>query len=147
MSNSLVSRRRRQDADVSRFHDGMHDLIGRFFGDWDRTDVGMFAPLDIAESETGFELKVDLPGVSADDIDIQVHDNRLTLSGRREDSEEQSGAKYYHVERRTGLFRREVMLPTAVDEENIEAHYTDGVLKIVLPKSERAKPRKIEVNP
>jgi HSP20 family protein len=145
MLNSIVKRRRPLGSDLSRFQDDMNDLVGRFFGDWDRVDGGMLAPLDIAEDETGFTLKIDLPGVAAGDIDIQVHDNRLTLSGQRAESNEESGENYYHVERRSGSFRREVMLPSAVDEDNIEATHTDGVLTVRLPKSERAKPRKIEV--
>lgn len=147
MNNTLVKRRRQMGSDLSRFQDDMQDLMGRFFGDWGRADVGMLAPLDIAEEESGFTLKIDLPGVAAEDIDIQVHDNRLTLTGHREDSNEESGKNYYHTERRSGAFRREVVLPTAVDDENIEAHYTDGVLTVRLPKSERAKPRKIKVKP
>ncbi len=145
MNSTLVKRRKPFGSDLSRFHDDMQDLMGRFFGDWDRSDLGMVAPLDIAENESGFTLKIDLPGVSAEDIDIQVHDNRLTLSGNRTESNEDSGVNYYHVERRSGSFRREVVLPTAVDDENIEARHADGVLTIKLPKSERAKPRKIDV--
>ncbi len=145
MLNSIVKRRRPLGSDLSRFQDDMNDLMGRFFGDWDRIEGGMLAPLDIAEDETGFTLKIDLPGVAADDIDIQVHDNRLMLSGRREESNEESGENYYHVERRRGSFRREVLLPSAVDEDHIEATHTNGVLTVRLPKSERAKPRKIEV--
>ena len=145
--NTLAKRRRHSGSDLSHFHDDMQDLMGRFFGNWDRQDVGMLAPLDIAEDESGFTLKIDLPGVSAADIDIQVHDNRLTLSGHRADTHETSDAGYYHIERRGGAFRREIVLPTAVDDENIEAHHTDGVLTVRLPKSERAKPRKIEVKP
>jgi HSP20 family protein len=145
--NTLVKRRKHRGSDLATFPESMQDLFGRFFGEWEHPNVGLLAPLDIAEDESGFTLKIDLPGVTANDIDIQVHDNRLTLTGRREDSSEESGMNYYHVERRSGSFRREVVLPTAVDEENIEAHHTDGVLTVRLPKSERAKPRKIEVQP
>ena len=143
--NITPLRRRRFSNGLSRFHDGMDDLMSRVFGDWDAGEAAFHAPLDIAEDETAFTLKVDLPGVSADDIDIQVHENRLTLSGHRDETSEQSAEKYYHLERRSGSFRREVVLPAAVDADNIEAHHEDGVLTVTLPKSERAKPRKIEV--
>jgi len=143
MANAPITRR--VGSRLSRFHDDMDELMGRFFGDWNIGEDFFHPALDIAEDKNAFTLKVDLPGVKAEDIDIQVHGNRLALSGRRDERKEKSEENYYHVERRSGMFRREVVLPVDVDSENIEAKHNDGVLTITLPKSERAKARKIEV--
>ena len=71
--------------------------------------------------------------------------NVLTLSGEKKESEESKGEHYWHVERRYGSFRREITLPAPVDADAVEADYHDGVLTITLPKTEQAKPRRIEV--
>lgn len=107
----------------------------------------MSVSMDVAETDLAFEVKVDLPGINVDNVDIQIDNNTLTIRGHREmETEEQDETRKYHrVERYSGRFARSVVLPSAVNEEETAAEFKDGVLKIVVPKSESAKPRKINI--
>ncbi|MGH9519655.1 MAG: Hsp20/alpha crystallin family protein [Terriglobales bacterium] len=99
---------------------------------------------DVLESEAGYQLQLDLPGVKAEDLDIQVEDSTLTvraqrkLNGKREE--------YHRVERPYGAFTRSFTLPEAVKADGIEAKLSDGVLNLTLPRREEAKPRHITVS-
>lgn len=105
-----------------------------------------FAPrLNIAETEAQFEVSVDLPGVNPENVNVEVHEGALTINGTRESETAESGKTYHRIERRYGEFRRVIPLPDAVDEDRITADYSDGVLSVVLPKSEKLKPTRIEV--
>ncbi len=108
----------------------------------------MNATMDVAETEQAFEVKMDLPGVGAGDVDIQIDNNTLTVRGsRNEESEEKDEDKKFHrIERCTGSFARSVVLPNSINEDETAAEFKDGVLKIVIPKTEDAKPRKIRIN-
>jgi HSP20 family protein len=103
--------------------------------------------MDVAETETAFEVKMDLPGVSAEDVDIQIDNNTLTVRGHRSHEAEKKDDKtqYHRVERFSGTFARSVVLPNSVNEDETAAEFKDGVLKIVIPKSEESKPRKITI--
>lgn len=108
----------------------------------------MNVSMDVAETDQAFEVKVDLPGMSADDVDIQIDTNTLTIRGQRsEESEEKDEEKQFHrVERYRGSFARSVVLPNSINEDESAAEFKDGVLKIVIPKSEEAKPKKINIS-
>jgi len=108
----------------------------------------MNVSLDIAETDQAFEVKVDLPGIASEDVDIQIDNNTLTIRGQRsEDSDETDENRQYHrVERYRGSFSRSVVLPTSINEDETAAEFKDGVLKIVIPKSDEAKPRKISIS-
>lgn len=103
--------------------------------------------MDVSENERAVEVKMDLPGVTANDLDISVENNMLTIRGeRKEEKEEGDKSKQFHrIERRFGSFSRSVLLPSMVNESEAVAEFNQGVLKITLPKSESAKPRKIAV--
>jgi len=113
------------------------------------TGTGSFMPLlDMNETDTNYEIKVDLPGLQASDLRVEVTDNVLTVSGERksEHSEKGDDGKTPHyVERYYGRFSRSIVLPSAVDRDKIDAQYRDGVLKIMLPKAEEAKRSQIEI--
>jgi len=119
------------------------------FGDWDNQFLNEFAaPLvDIAETDSAVDVTMDIPGMKADDIDIQVTGNMLTISGQRsEEKEEKGNGKSFHrVERHMGSFSRSVTLPCAVNESRVDATYGNGVLKVSLPKTEDANAHKIKV--
>ena len=100
--------------------------------------------VDIEESETGFTLRADLPGIDEKDIDITVHEGVLTLSGKREDAREAETANLR--ERRFGSFSRRFRLGDQVSAEGIEASFKNGVLAIAMPKKEEVKPRQISVS-
>src|SRR5204863_9914313 len=108
--------------------------------------AGGWSPLvDVFEDSEGITLKVELPEVDADDVDIQVEGNSLTLRGERklENVDKQEG--YHRVERSYGSFGRRFTLPSTVEMANVTAQSRDGVLRIFLPKKAETKPRQIKV--
>lgn len=115
-------------------------------------DVGEMWPLsrmapslDLSETDGAIEVRMDLPGAKAEEIDIHLTDNTLTVSGERKEEKEQKGKTYHRVERRHGSFSRTVTLPCCVDDAKVDAQYKDGVLTIIMPKTEEAKSRKVKV--
>lgn len=108
----------------------------------------MNVSMDVSETDQAFEVKVDLPGINPDDVEIQIDNNALTIRGSRSDeSEEKDEEKQYHrVERCQGSFSRSVVLPNSINEDETAAEFKDGVLKIVIPKSDEAKPRRISIS-
>ncbi len=103
-------------------------------------------PLDVSETEDAFLVKASIPGVNPDDIDISLTDNVLTIKAEIKAEKEIEEAQYHLRERRFGVFSRSITLPTAVDADNVEATYENGVLNLTIPKAEEVKPRKIEVH-
>ena len=103
--------------------------------------------LDISERRDAYLVTVELPGVEADDLDITLEDGLLTIQGERQFTSESSEQRFHRVERRYGAFRRSITLPAHVMAEGIQASFEDGVLQIVVPKMEEAKPKRIQVRP
>lgn len=108
--------------------------------------VAEWSPLvDITEDEKEYLIKADLPEVKKEEIKLTVQDNVLSISGERKYEKEEKGKKYHRVERAYGSFMRSFTLPEAADGSKVSAEYKDGVLNVRLPKSEKAKPKSIEV--
>jgi HSP20 family protein len=108
---------------------------------------GSWAPaVDIYEQDGNIVMKAELPGVDPKDVDVRLENNTLTLRGERKLDKEVKQENYHRVERSYGSFSRSFTLPSVVDQGNIKADYRDGVLKLVLPKREEAKPRQIQIN-
>ena len=103
-------------------------------------------PLDVYEDEHSITLKIEVPGISEEDIDIRIENNTLTVHGERKFEKEEKEENYRRLERRYGSFTRTFTLPNAVDQESVQADYEKGVLKIKLAKKEEAKPKQIKVN-
>ena len=127
----------------------MNRLFNTFF---DTPTSGDGAParrwvpaMDLVEHDDHFVLTADLPGVTQEDVSIEVQADVLTISGERKTSQESSGTGYYRLERSTGAFSRTLTLPEGVDPEAVEASFANGVLEIHIPKPEAAKPRRIEI--
>lgn len=108
--------------------------------------VAEWSPLvDIAEDEKEYVIKAEVPEMKKEDIKISVQDNVLSISGERKYEKEEKGKKYHRVERAYGSFMRSFTLPEDADGSKVNAEYKDGVLKVHLTKSEKAKPKAIEV--
>jgi HSP20 family protein len=108
--------------------------------------VAEWSPLvDITEDDKEYLVKAELPEMKKEEIKINVHEDVLSISGERKYEKEEKGKKYHRVERAYGSFVRSFTLPEDADGSKINAEYKDGVLKIHLPKSEKAKPKAIEV--
>ena len=101
--------------------------------------------MDLVETDDHFVLKADLPGLDSGDVNIEVEDNVLTVSGERKVEHETSKEGYYRLERSSGEFRRALTLPDGVDADKIEASFEKGVLEIRVPKPEQRKPRKVQI--
>jgi len=108
---------------------------------------GSWAPaVDIYEHQGNIVLTAELPGVDPKDVDIRVENNVLTLRGERKWNDDVQRESYHRVERSYGSFTRSFTLPNVVDTEKIKADYKEGMLKLVLPKKEEAKPKQISIN-
>ncbi|RLD15908.1 Hsp20/alpha crystallin family protein [candidate division KSB1 bacterium] len=114
----------------------------RFFGE----PVTSLMPLmNIEETKDAYKISVELPGMEKDDIDIEVKDNVLTISGEKKEERESEEGTFYRRERRFGKFSRSINLPNDINIDDISAEYKNGVLMLTLPKTEEAKPKKITV--
>lgn len=144
---TLVRFNKGHRGDLARLHGEMDDLFDGFFRGLDTPFAGYKAwpAIDVAEEEDAIVVRAEVPGCKADDIDISVHGNVLTISGEKKLSEEKKEKGYYHVESTYGSFRREVTLPTDVNQSKVDASYKDGVLSITLPKAEKAKSIKVKI--
>jgi HSP20 family protein len=108
----------------------------------------VWAPaLDISERKDAYLITVELPGVKLDDLQITLDDGLLTIQGERSFADDTSEQQYHRIERRYGAFRRSITLPAHVMAEAVEASFEDGVLQILVPKAEEAKPKHIQVRP
>jgi len=107
---------------------------------------GWTPALDLYEDKDNLLVKVELPGMKREDIDVSLHEGSLSISGERKGEEKHQDADVYRAERFFGRFQRAVTLPTPVAAEKVKAQYKDGILTITLPKTEEAKPKHIDVN-
>ena len=131
----------------------LQDRMNRLFDDagrpW-RTDepaaTTSWSPsVDIFETEGEIVVKAELPGMDRKDIQLNLENNVLSLRGERKFQKETKDDNYHRIERSYGVFSRAFSIPATVDEERIRADYKDGVLKIVLPKKDQAKPKQIKI--
>jgi HSP20 family protein len=102
-------------------------------------------PLDVEEGDKEINVRVEIPGVSPEELNLSISDNTLVIAGEKKQSEEKRQSGYLFQERRFGSFRREVPLPSKVDAEDVQAEYKDGVLHVHLKKSQEALPKRIEI--
>lgn len=100
---------------------------------------------DVFESEGEVKVVLELPGVRRDDLKVSVENNTLTVSGEKRQAAEEKTRRVHRYERSYGRFERRFLLPATVDVEQIDAQYADGVLTVVLPKIEKARPREITI--
>ena len=107
---------------------------------------GTFVPaVDIYEDEHNLVLKLEIPGVNEDDLNVSLENNTLTISGERKFEKEEKEENFHRIERRFGSFTRTFRLPNTVDTEKVEAGYDKGILKVTLGKRAEAKPKQIKV--
>ncbi|MBK8988427.1 MAG: Hsp20/alpha crystallin family protein [Chloroflexi bacterium] len=102
-------------------------------------------PLDVIEAEAGYTVRASVPGIQADDLNVTLEKNVLTIQGEVSSDEQVDDARYHLRERRYGRFSRSLRFPVEVNAEAIEATYENGVLTLNVPKSEAVKPKQINV--
>ncbi len=110
-----------------------------------RPFAGVFPLTNATEDKDNYYLRSELPGIRADDLDIQVTKNGISITGERKKEEEVENVKYHRRERETGKFSRLINLPGEIDGNKVEAGLVNGILTITIPKAEAAKPRQITV--
>jgi HSP20 family protein len=125
-------------------------LFDRFFEDFELpspfSEEMTFTPaFDVSETENELIVKAEVPGMDQKDIDINLSDGLLSITGEKKHEKEDKNENYHCVERHYGKFSRTMRVPFEVEADKVDATYKDGVLKVTLPKSETAKPKKIEI--
>jgi HSP20 family protein len=132
-------------ADLDNVRRQMEKLYDAYGDRSAREGAGVYPAINISEDTEAYYVSAELPGVKGEDLDINVTANQLTLAGERKISEEATDARYHRREREAGRFSRAVALPGDVDTEKVRASLADGVLRVTVPKAEKAKPRKISI--
>lgn len=132
--------------DMDRLFDEFFSPVGRRRRGWLKPEMGVIVPnIEMYDRKNEIVLKAELPGVSKEDIDLTITKDSLTLKGEIKKEEEIKEEDYYASERSYGSFTRTIALPAEVDSEKSKAAFKNGVLEIVLPKREEAKPKEIKI--
>jgi len=122
------------------------DIMDEFFNEAVATRGSSFTPdINISETDKKLSIDVEIPGMKKEDINIGIENGALTISGERKNRNEEEGRKFHRVETHYGTFERSFQLPDNVDEESIEATYTDGILQIDINKKEEKVKKQIEI--
>lgn len=135
--------------EISSLQSEMNRLLGTFF------DGSASAPpsgrsswipaMDLVETENDFVLRADLPGLTREDVGLELEDRILTLSGQRPTPDDVREGGYYRFERPTGTFSRSLTLPEGIDADAVTADFENGVLVVHIPKPEERKPRRLKI--
>jgi HSP20 family protein len=127
----------------------MRQNLDRIFQDsmapHQRTQAGVFPLTNLSEDKDNYYVRAELAGVKGDELDIQITGNNLAISGERKIAAEEGGARYHRREREAGTFSRMIGLPGEVDSDKVDAKLENGILTVVVPKAEIAKPKQITV--
>ena len=109
------------------------------------TRAGVFPAVNLTEDKNNFYIRAELPGVKSEDLEIEATTAGIAVTGERNIPAEEEGARYHRREREAGRFSRIINLPSEINADQVEANLADGILTIVVPKAEKAKPRQITV--
>jgi HSP20 family protein len=132
--------------EVDSLQSEVNRVFDAFFGNGQATPARRWVPaMDLVETDDHFVLRADLPGLSEKDVNIEVEERVLTVSGERKAEHEVSKEGYHRVERAFGSFSRSLTLPEGIDAEAVTANFENGVLEVQIPKPEERKPRKISI--
>jgi HSP20 family protein len=136
--------------ELNTIQDEMNRLFNTFFeggaGGAGASLRRWIPPMDLVETEDDFVLRADLPGMAEGDVNIELEDSVLTVSGERKAEHEERKEGYYRVERASGTFSRSLTLPEGVDPDGVRASFDRGVLEVRIPKPEQRKPRKVAIS-
>lgn len=146
----LLAPRTRGDLVTDRLYDlrrEMDRMFDRVWGESRQANGGgtWMPPVDVVENDEAIWCSVEIPGIEPEHLDVTVEDHVLTVSGERRRDHEQREGEHRLYERRYGRFERSFSLPQTVDADNVKARYENGVLEIMLPKTEEARPRRVPI--
>jgi len=131
--------------EMAALQDRVNSLFQDYAGDGQVTTASFAPAVDVYENGEKVVLKLDIPGIKEEDLDIRVENQTLSVRGERKFESEEKEENFHRIERRYGSFYRSFTLPTTVDTENVGASYKDGVLKLELKKKASAQPRQIKI--
>ncbi|MEA2157226.1 MAG: hypothetical protein QOE11_3366 [Solirubrobacteraceae bacterium] len=139
--------------DPAREIDSLQGEVNRLFSSFFDTQTGAngaaarrwMPAMDLVETAEHFVLKADLPGISEQDVNIEIEHGLLTISGERRDEQEEQHEGYYRIERATGAFSRSLTLPEGIEPEAVTASFDNGVLEVRIPKPAKPTPRKVQI--
>jgi HSP20 family protein len=132
--------------EVDTLQNEVNRVFDAFFGNGPGTRVRRWVPaMDLVETDDHLVLRADLPGLTKDDVELEVKDGVLTVSGERKAEHEEKSEGFYRVERAFGRFSRSLTVPDGIDAEAITADFNDGVLEVRIPKPAERKPQRIAI--
>jgi len=131
--------------ELHRLRQQMELLYGRTPAPYQPASAGVFPLINLTEDKDKYYIRAELPGVKGDELDIQVTENNLAISGERKIAAEEEGARYHRREREAGTFSRIIGLPGDINSDNVDAKLENGILTVVVSKAEAAKPKQISV--
>ena len=134
-------------SELGRLRRDLDQLLGFQTGPDDGLKAARVFPLlNVSQDHDNYYVRSEIPGMTLDDLDVSVTGRSLTISGERKIPTEDQQVRYHRREREAGKFRRQLNLPSDIESDRVQAKYRHGMLMIVLPKAESAKPRKISIN-
>jgi HSP20 family protein len=131
--------------DITSFRDDINRLFTRTLGEGVSASQTWTPAVDVFETKDAVTLKAELPGLSVDDVDVEIDENVLTVSGERKFEDTVEDGRYYRVERSYGRFARSLTLPQGVNADQVSATFKDGILEVTVPKADEVKPRKVAI--
>jgi HSP20 family protein len=131
--------------EVDSLQSEVNRVFDAFFGNGGNRTRRWVPAMDLVETDEQLVLRADLPGMSRDDVGIEIKDGVLTVSGERKADEEQRSEGFYRVERAVGTFSRSMTLPDGIDAEAVSAEFADGVLEVRIPKPEQRQPHRVAI--
>jgi HSP20 family protein len=135
-----------QRRDITRYNRELDSLWDRLAGGFPFESAGQWLPsIDVAQSDGEITVRAELPGLEAQDIDLDISGDILSIRGEKKGKEELKEENYYTRESYYGSFQRSIRLPAEVQSDKVEANFKNGILDIRLPKSEKSKSQKIQI--
>lgn len=132
--------------ELESMRERMRSMFEDMWGRSEEREMPVMTPaMDVMETDNDYQIRASLPGVRPEDIDITAAGNTITIRAQRKEEMEQQGENYLLRERRAGMFSRTITLPEQVNVDQVEAMTENGVLMVRIPKSEQARPKRIEV--
>lgn len=135
---------------LTRIQSRMNELFDEAFGRSRTLPVYTtsvwYPPVDILESRDSYLIRAELPGMKKEDVNLEVQEGTLSLSGERKIDEPASGVEYHRAERVAGKFSRSFNLPQTIKQDGISATFRDGILEVHVPKADEAKPKQITIS-
>ncbi len=131
--------------ELNQMRQQLERLFEGYPSPYQRPRAGVFPLINLTEDQNNFYVRAELPGVKADELEIQATGNNLSITGERKIPAVAEDARYHRREREAGTFSRIIGMPADVNSEKVEASLENGILTVVIPKAEAAKPRQIAV--